>query len=89
VIRDNDVVVYNFAFRRLSGGRQATHEGSKNYGPFEQKPPLTERDCGRASTFDIHLCESISFNSSVATSLVLSLSVVDVPDGSVGRSHRN
>jgi len=40
VIRDNDVVVYNFAFRRLGNGRQATHEGSKNDGPFEQKPPL-------------------------------------------------
>jgi hypothetical protein len=51
VIRDNDVVVYNFAFRRLGGSRQATHEGSKNYDPFEQKLPLTERDWGRVSTF--------------------------------------
>jgi hypothetical protein len=37
VIRDNDVVVYNFAFGRLADGRQATHEGSKNYGPLKQK----------------------------------------------------
>ena len=87
MIRDNDVVVYNFTLRRLGDGRQATHEGSKNYDPLKQKPALTERDWGRVSAFDIHRCEFISFNSSVATSLVLSLSVVDVPDGSVGRSH--
>jgi hypothetical protein len=43
VIRDNDVVIYDFAFRRLGDGRHATQESSKNYGPFEQKSPLTSK----------------------------------------------
>jgi hypothetical protein len=43
VIRDNDVVIYDFAFRCLGDGRQATHKRSQNYGPFEQKPPLTSK----------------------------------------------
>jgi hypothetical protein len=43
VIRDNDVVVYNFALWHLGGSRQANREGGKNYGPFKQKPPLMSK----------------------------------------------
>jgi hypothetical protein len=52
VIRDNDVVIYDFAFRRLGDGRHATQESSKNYDPLKQRIPLISKKfgaCGRLS----------------------------------------
>jgi hypothetical protein len=46
VIRDNDVVVYDFAFRRLGDGRHATQGSSENYDSLKQKLPLTSKKFG-------------------------------------------